>query len=113
MIGIKSVCEIIFDNQIWYTLLISSVLGMSVGAVTVLICLLISRGGIGAGDLKMFAVIGLFFGLQGLMEIMIYSLFFASIVGIVLLAARKAKFKSSLAMAPFMFIGSLLHILTM
>ena len=107
------ICEIIFDNQIWYTLLISSVLGMSVGAVTVLICLLISRGGIGAGDLKMFAVIGLFFGLQGLMEIMIYSLFFASIVGIVLLAARKAKFKSSLAMAPFMFIGSLLHILTM
>ena len=107
------ICEIIFDGQSWYALIISSIIGMSVGAVTILFCLLISRGGIGAGDLKMFAVIGLFFGLQGLMEIMIYSLFFASIVGIILLVARKAKFKSSLAMAPFMFIGSLLHILTM
>ena len=107
------ICEITFDAQPWYALLTSSAIGMAVGIITVLICLLISRGGIGAGDLKMFAVIGMFFGLQGLMEIMIYSLFLASIVGIILLITRKAKFKSSLAMAPFMFIGSMFHIWTL
>ena len=107
------ICEIVFDAQPWYALLTSSAIGMAVGIITVLICLLISRGGIGAGDLKMFAVIGMFYGLQGLMEIMIYSLFLASIVGIILLITRKAKFKSSLAMAPFMFIGSMLHIWTL
>lgn len=97
--------EIICYPSFWSTFVLSSVVGMLVGGLFVLICYFISRGGIGVGDLKMFATIGFFFGLSGVMEIMMYSLFLACIVSIFLLISRKAKFKSSVPMAPFVFIG--------
>lgn len=97
--------EIICYPSFWLTFVLSSVVGMLVGGLFVLICYFISRGGIGVGDLKMFATIGFFFGLSGVMEIMMYSLFLACIVSIFLLISRKAKFKSSVPMAPFVFIG--------
>ena len=52
-----------------------------------------------------FAVIGLYFGLVGLLQIMIYSLLLSAVVSIFLLAVRKAKMKSTMPMAPFIIIG--------
>lgn len=86
-------------------ILVSSLIGMAVGAFIILIVLLLSKGQVGAGDLKLFAVIGFFFGLAGLIEIMMYSLFLSAIVAISLLLFRKAKMKSTIPMAPFVFLG--------
>ena len=86
-------------------ILVSSLIGMAVGAFIILVVLLLSKGQVGAGDLKLFAVIGFFYGLYGLIQIMIYSLFLSAIVAIVLLLSRKAKMKSPMPMAPFVFLG--------
>lgn len=82
-----------------------SVLGMFVGGFIILACLLISRGGVGAGDFKLFAILGLYYGLSGIIQIMMYSLFFAAIYSVVMLISRKAKLKSTMAMAPFILCG--------
>ena len=86
-------------------ILVSSLIGMAVGAFIILVVLLLSKGQVGAGDLKLFAVIGFFYGLYGLIQIMMYSLFLSAIFAIVLLLSGKAKMKSTMPMAPFVFFG--------
>lgn len=83
----------------------SALLGMFIGGFIILICMLISRGGIGAGDMKLFGVIGFYFGVAGIIQVMMYSLLFSAFFSIGMLIARKAKLKSTLAMAPFIFLG--------
>lgn len=85
--------------------LLSSLLGMFIGGFIMLTCMLLSRGGVGAGDMKLFAIIGLYFGLSGILSIMMYSLFFAAIFSIVMLISKKAKLKSTMPMAPFILAG--------
>ena len=74
-----------------------------------LICMLLSRGGVGAGDVKLIAAIGLYYGLAGVLSILMVTLIFAAIFSIVMLATKKAKMKSTLPMAPFIFIGLSIH----
>lgn len=97
--------EIFLAPDLWVSILISSIAGMLAGGLIILACMLISRGGVGAGDVKLYAVTGFCFGLTGVMAVMMYSLFLAAIASIVLLISRKAKMKSSLPMAPFIFAG--------
>lgn len=87
-----------------------SILGMFVGGFIILACLLISRGGVGAGDFKLFAILGLYYGLSGIIQIMMYSLFFAAIYSVAMLISRKAKLKSTMAMAPFILCGLSLYL---
>lgn len=100
---------LIAPKEIKYILL-SSLIGFFAGGFIILACMLISRGGVGAGDVKLFAVSGLFFGFDGVLKIMMYSLFLAAVVSIILLLFRKAKMKSTLAMAPFIFLGLTLQL---
>lgn len=100
------ILSIIQKPSEWLITIGSSALGMVVGGFVVLICLLLSRGGIGAGDLKLFAAIGYFYGLAGVMSIMMYSLFIAALVSIGLLISKKAKAKSTIPMAPFILVGT-------
>lgn len=84
---------------------LSSLIGLLFGGGFILICMLLSRGGIGAGDMKIFAVLGLYFGLLGVMQIMLYALFFSALGAIGLLITKKAKMKSTLPMGPFILAG--------
>lgn len=90
-------------------ILLSSLIGMAVGGGIILTMLLFSKGSVGAGDLKMFAILGLYFGLQGLIQTMIYTLFSAALFACVLLLLRKAKMRSTMPMAPFMLWGLTLY----
>ena len=105
------IATIISNPSAWLSAVIAPLLGFLTGAIVVFVLMLLSRGGIGAGDLKLIAVVGLYFGLFGLLEIMIYTMFIASFTGIVLLIMKKAKFKSTMPMAPFICIGSALYII--
>ena len=105
------IATIISNPSAWLSAVIAPLLGFLTGVIVVFVLMLLSRGGIGAGDLKLIAVVGLYFGLFGLLEIMIYTMFIASFTGIVLLIMKKAKFKSTMPMAPFICIGSALYII--
>lgn len=83
----------------------AALLGMFVGGFIILACMLISRGGIGAGDMKLYGVVGFYYGLGGIIQVMMYSLLLAAVYSLVMLIFRKAKLKSTLPMAPFIFLG--------
>lgn len=97
--------EIFVDGSGWQMVVIGSLISMLIGAFIILICMLFSRGGIGAGDLKLYAVVGLYCGFEALINVMFVSIFSAAIVSIVLLLSRKVKLKSTLPMGPFVWIG--------
>ena len=101
--------EYIHDGAFSTDKLIFSGLGLLVGGLFMLICMLLSKGGVGAGDVKLIAVIGLYYGLAGVLSILMVTLFFAAIYSIVMLLTKKAKMKSTLPMAPFIFIGLSIH----
>ena len=88
-----------------------SLVGALVGGGIIAVCKLFSKNGVGMGDIRLFALIGMFLGLYGLVNIMFYSMFMAAITGIVLLISKKAARKTQLVMAPFVFIGLNIYII--
>ncbi len=97
--------EILAEKKSIAETLIFGLIGMAFGFFFFLICGAISKGGIGGGDMKLFAAIGLYFGLVGLLQIMIYLMLLSAVVSICLLVTRRAKMKSTMPMAPFVLIG--------
>lgn len=84
----------------------SSLTGLFVYGSFLLATALISRGGMGGGDIKMAALIGAFLGLPG----SLWALFLSSLLGgiwaAVLLITRKATRKSALKFGPFLSLGA-------
>ena len=95
----------------WSTIIGKSVIGLLIGLLFMGTCFLISRGGLGGGDVKLYSLLGLCYGLYGVITILLYSLLSSVIVGVILLVTHKAKFKSTMAMAPFALIGLTVFIL--
>lgn len=75
---------------------------------------LISKGGLGAGDVKLSATIGLITGYQGYLPTyfaFMFSFTFGSLFGLWLIIRHRAERKSKIAFGPFMFLGTLATLL--
>ena len=111
--------QILIDHQAWNIAVLSAFLGLLIAGGSVLFCRLISRGQIGAGDVKLYAITGLYMGIAGFVNVMIYSVFIAGIFSSVLLLInfirKKTKIsdtaKITIPMAPFIFLGVSLYFL--
>ncbi|MBM7662314.1 leader peptidase (prepilin peptidase)/N-methyltransferase [Bacillus mesophilus] len=83
-------------------------IGGLTGFVVLLLIAVISKGGMGGGDIKLYAVIGVALGpLLTIMSLVIAS-FFGAVVGIVLLTLKIVKRREPIAFGPFIFVGTLL-----
>ncbi|MBU9711016.1 prepilin peptidase [Evansella tamaricis] len=86
----------------WWDSLLGAVVGFSI----LLLLAIVSKGGMGGGDIKLFAVIGLILGLYGV----IITLFFASLIGAIAgsigLIRKKATRKTPIPFGPFIAIGA-------
>lgn len=91
---------------------ISSLIGLVAGTVLTGTAYVVSRKGIGSGDVKMFAVIGYFAGGIATVDILIYSTVLCALCGILLLAFRKCGVKDRIPMAPFAFAGAMIYMIT-
>lgn len=103
-------CVFINGNNIISTAKLS-LGGLAFGAGVFLVSALIVRGGVGMGDVKLFAVLGMLFGFSGVFTILFFTLIMLFIVGIVMLIIKKANKKSTFPMAPFVLFGLMLTIL--
>lgn len=94
-------------------LIIDSTAGLAAGFLITLIMSLLSKKGLGAGDIKMFAVVGYFAGLSGILDILLYTCLFCFICAVIFLITGKCSLKSSIPMAPFAFAGSFFYFAVM
>jgi len=85
--------------------LFDSLLGFVIGGGLFLLVYLISKKGLGGGDVKFMAVAGLYLGFADTIAVMLYGTVIAAVLGIALILAKKIKRKDSFPLAPFLFIG--------
>ena len=78
----------------------------------ILLCImrLAVKNGIGFGDIKLFGVIGLYLGLQGIVTSVFLSFVVSFLVSVFLLASKRKSKKDQLALAPSILVGTILSV---
>lgn len=99
--------DIFLAGQPWKQVLLFSILGGGICGGFLLIIAFIVKNALGMGDVKMFAVLGLFYGLADTYSILLISTVVMAVVAIVLLLLKKVNRKTKLPMAPFVMLGFL------
>ncbi|MHB1125381.1 MAG: prepilin peptidase [Bacillota bacterium] len=85
--------------------------GFMAGGLPLYLVALLSRGGMGGGDIKLAAVAGIFLGWQGILTALFLAVIAAGLVGGILLLVKKKGRKDPIPFGPFIALGSLVSLL--
>lgn len=103
--------DIFVGGTPWLQLLVfSGIGGIACGGLLFVIALIV-KSALGMGDVKMFFVLGLLYGLTDAYGILLFSIIAMGVVSIALLIAKKVTTKSTIPMAPFVILGFFLSII--
>jgi len=80
---------------------IDAALGLLVGGGITLLIALASRGGMGGGDIKLFAALGFLAGWFDLLLIFLIAVLLGAVAGIILIIVQKKTVKAALPFGPF------------
>jgi len=87
----------------WLDCLLGAVIGFGV----LLLVAIISRGNMGGGDIKLFAVLGFVMGIKGVLLTFFFSCLFGSIIGCIGLLIGKMKTGKPVPFGPYIALGTL------
>lgn len=90
---------------------VSGLLGLLVGGGLLLLTAVVSRGGMGGGDIKLATVIGLYVGWPQILLVLFLSFLLGSIVGLALVVRGRKKMKEAVPFGPFLAVASYLVLL--
>jgi leader peptidase (prepilin peptidase)/N-methyltransferase len=91
--------------------ILNALIGAGVGFVFLLIPAIVSRGGMGFGDVKMAALIGLTSGFPGVLVAVLGGIILGGLIAILLLAFRIKKRKEAIPFGPFLAIGAIVTLI--
>lgn len=109
--AVLSLIEIFIAHTSWQQVLFFSLIGAGVCGGVLFVIALIVKSALGMGDVKMFFVIGLLYGLTNTYSILLFSILAMAVISIILLIAKKVTRKTAIPMAPFVAFGFLLNVL--
>ncbi|MFX3623031.1 MAG: A24 family peptidase [Ectobacillus sp.] len=84
-----------------------SLAGAGIGFSILFLLAVISKGGMGGGDVKLFGLLGLFLGSELIILAFLLSSFYGTVFGIVGLAAGHVKRSKPMPFGPFIMMGAL------
>lgn len=85
-----------------------SIAGAAFGFVLFLVLAIVSKGGMGGGDIKLMGVVGIVLGFKGVLLTIFISSFIGAIAGIIGIITGKAKRKSPIPFGPFIALGAII-----
>lgn len=85
-------------------------LGFLLGGGVMLVIMIVSRGGMGAGDIKLMAMIGFYVGLRGTALVMLLGFFFGALVGVSYIILGRLTRKDALPFAPYLALATLVEV---
>jgi leader peptidase (prepilin peptidase) / N-methyltransferase len=91
---------------------LASLLGLLVGGTLFYLIAVISKGGMGGGDIKLIAMIGAFLGWQGALFTIFSGALLGSLVGVTLMLLGKKGRKDKVPFGPFLSCGAILFMLS-
>jgi len=97
--------------QLWVHGLPNFALGAAIGLVVFLLLALVSRGGMGFGDIKLAALIGLATGFPLVLLAVIMGAILGGLAAIILLATRKRGRKEAIPFGPFLAAAAMVTLL--
>lgn len=86
----------------------NSILGLLIGGGIFYLIAVVSRGGMGGGDIKMMAMVGAFLGWKSVFLITFIGSMIGSIFGIILMIFKGKGRKTKIAFGPFLAIGAII-----
>ena len=89
---------------------IDSGLGLLLGGGLFYLLAVLSRGGMGGGDIKFIAAAGALLGWQKVLLVIFLGAILGSIIGLALMVAQKKDRKSQIPFGPFLAVGTLIAI---
>lgn len=84
-----------------------SLLGALFAFITVFIVILLSKGGMGMGDLKYYTLFGFIFGIPKFLLLLFLSAIYGTIAGIIIVKVKKTGRKTKLAFGPYIGLAAL------
>ena len=88
-----------------------SLLGILIGGAFFYLIALVSKGGMGGGDIKLIAMIGAFLGWQGALFTIFSGALLGSLVGVMLMVLGRKGRKDKVPFGPFLSAGAILFLL--
>lgn len=85
-------------------------MGFALGGGIIFLIVVLSRGGMGGGDIKLFAAVGLFLGVRLTVLAMLLSFIMGSIAGLILIMLNIRKMKDAIPFGPFIALGSIVSL---
>jgi prepilin signal peptidase PulO-like enzyme (type II secretory pathway) len=98
--------EIIAETEYGLALFFQGLLGAIVGGMIFMLCYVISRGQLGAGDVKLVFVMGLYLTGDRIIGVIFYSVIICFIYSVIQLVRKKIGLKDGVPLAPFLYIGT-------
>ncbi len=103
--------ELVFNSEYVFTVLLMEAIAVAALLLTSLLCALCIKNSIGFGDIKLFVVMGLMLGLDGIWGAIFLSLIVSFIICIVLLITKKKSRKDAIPFGPALVIGTYLSVI--
>lgn len=97
------IMRIISPLEPWY----NSILGGIVGFVLLAIIIIVSKGGMGAGDMKLFGLLGIVLGFGNVLLTFLLAALLGAIVGGIFMLLRRVEKKQPIPFGPFIVIAAL------
>ena len=104
--------NLLADIQTGILLLTDGVLGLLIGGGVFLAVYLLSRKGLGGGDVKFMAAAGLYLGFSNTIPAILYGTILAALTGITLIVLGRITRKDTMPLAPFLFVGIMITLIT-
>ena len=98
--------EILLRPSDWALYTGTIVTGVLIGGVIFLPVRMISKGGIGMGDIKLYAVIGCYMGVSFILNVQMISLFLAMTYGFAMMILKRSSFSGKMSLGPFIALGT-------
>jgi leader peptidase (prepilin peptidase) / N-methyltransferase len=95
------VASVVTDRISW----VESMIGILVGGGLFVAVIVLSRGGMGGGDLKLGAMLGAFLGWQALLVGLFVAVMLGGLSAVALLASRRLARKDAIPFGPFLALG--------
>ena len=88
-------------------MILSALIGMALIGIFFFIVWVLSRKGLGAGDVKLMAVLGYWVGFSVAIGIILIALILTVVVGLVQVVRKKMSLRDALPMGPFLAVGTI------
>ncbi|MBP3038109.1 prepilin peptidase [Bacillaceae bacterium Marseille-Q3522] len=84
-----------------------SLVGSLGGFILLFVIAVISKGGMGGGDIKLFALLGFVLGIKLVLVSFLLSTLFGALYGVIAIITKKVKRKQAIPFGPFIALGAL------